>query len=74
MNGLMMNMQLSIASIAEHAERINGDVEIVSVMGDQPRHRYTYREAFARARKLSDGMARWGLEQSDRSATLAWND
>ena len=61
MNGLMMNMQLSIASIAEHAERINGDVEIVSVMGDQPRHRYTYREAFARARKLSDGMARWGL-------------
>ena len=74
MNGLMMNMQLSIASIAEHAERINGDVEIVSVMGDQPRHRYTYREAFARARKLSDGMARWGLEQSNRIATLAWND
>ena len=74
MNGLMMNMQLSIASIVEHAERINGDVEIVSVMGDKPRHRYTYREAFARTRKLSDGMALWGLGQGDRIATLAWND
>ncbi len=74
MNGLMMNMQLSIASIVEHAERVNGDVEIVSVMGDKPRHRYTYREAFARTRKLSDGIALWGLEQGDRVATLAWND
>ncbi len=54
MNGLMMDMSLSIASIVEHAERVNGDAEIVSITAENPRHRYTYREAFARARKLGD--------------------
>ena len=62
MNGLMMDMNLSITSIVDHAERVNGDTEIVSITGDNPRHRYTYREAFARARQLADGMSSWGLE------------
>jgi 3-(methylthio)propionyl---CoA ligase len=74
MNGLMMNQQLSIAAIVEHAERVNGAAEIVSVTAENPRHRYTYREAFARARQLADTMSQWGLEQGDRIATLAWND
>ena len=29
MNGLMMDMPLTIASIVDHAEQINGDGEIV---------------------------------------------
>jgi fatty-acyl-CoA synthase len=74
MNGLMMDMQLSITAIMEHAERVNGDTEIVSVTRDNPRHRYTYRDAFARARKLANGIAGWGLARGDRIATLAWND
>lgn len=74
MNGLMMNQQLSISAIVEHAERVNGAAEIVSVTAENPRHRYTYREAFARARQLADTMSQWGLEQGDRIATLAWND
>jgi 3-(methylthio)propionyl---CoA ligase len=74
MNGLMMDMPLSIVSILEHAERINGDGEIVSITSDNPRHRYTYREAFARARQLASGMSQWGLKEGDRIATLAWND
>ena len=74
MNGLMMDMNLSIASIVDHAERVNGDAEIVSVTADNPRHRYTYKEAFARARQLADAMSDWGLAQGDRIATLAWND
>ncbi|MEZ5501543.1 MAG: long-chain-fatty-acid--CoA ligase [Halioglobus sp.] len=74
MNGLMMNIPLSISAIVEHAERVNGEVEIVSVTADNPRHRYTYREAFARARQLADSMAGWELQQGDRIATLAWND
>jgi len=74
MNGLMMDMPLSIASIATHAERVNGDTEIVSITADNPRHRYTYREAFARARRLAGGMAEWGLERGARIGTLAWND
>ena len=74
MNGLMMNAPLSITAILEHAERCNPDVEIVSVTRDNPRHRYTYREAFARVRQLADSMAQWGLAQGDCIATLAWND
>ena len=74
MNGLMMDTSLSITSIMAHAERVNGAVEIVSVTRDNPRHRYTYREAFARARKLANAMDRWGLATGDRIATLAWND
>ncbi len=74
MNGLMMDMPLSIASIVEHAEKVNGGAEIVSITGDNPRHRYTYREAFARARQLADAMSGFGLSTGDRVGTLAWND
>ena len=74
MNGLMMDVRLSITSIMEHAERVNGDVEIVSVTRDNPRHRYTYRDAFARTRRLANAMAGWGLAEGDRIGTLAWND
>jgi len=74
MNGLMMKLHLTIASIVEHAERVNGSAEIVSITADNPRHRYTYRDAFARSRQLADAMTRWDLRQGDRIATLAWND
>ena len=74
MNGLMMNMPLTINSIIHHAERANGSQEIVSVTHDNPRHRYTYTDAFARARQLANAMSGWGLESGDRIATLAWND
>ena len=57
MNGLMMDVRLSITSIMQHAEQVNGDTEIVSVTRDNPRHRYTYREAFARTRRLANGIA-----------------
>ncbi|HEY8538723.1 MAG TPA: 3-(methylthio)propionyl-CoA ligase [Steroidobacteraceae bacterium] len=74
MLGLMMNRPLLISMIARHAERWHPNREIVSITSDHPRHRYTYREAFARARKLSNALIRAGIKQSDRIATLAWND
>ena len=74
MNGLMMNIPLSVTAIMEHAERVSGGTEIVSVTRDNPRHRYTYREAFSRTRQLANTIAGWGLARGDRIATLAWND
>ncbi len=74
MNGLMMNLPLTVTSILQHADRVNGSKEIVSVTRDNPRHRYTYREAFARTRQLANAMADWQLTPGDRIATLAWND
>jgi fatty-acyl-CoA synthase len=74
MKGLMMDAQLLISSIAQHAERFHGDREIVSVTVDNPRHRYTIREAIARAKQLANALAKLGVSQGDRVASLAWND
>jgi len=74
MQGLMMDFPLTITSIMEHAERVHGAQEIVSVTRDNPRHRYTYADAFGRVRQLANTMNSWGLSASDRIATLAWND
>jgi 3-(methylthio)propionyl---CoA ligase len=70
----MMNRPLLISMIARHAEQWHGNREIVSITSDHPRHRYTYREAFARARKLTNALQKGGIVKSDRIATLAWND
>ena len=69
MNGLMMNMPLNLKTIIEHGSRVNGDAEIVSVTRDNPRHRYTYRDAFKRANQLASAMQAWGLQQGDNIAT-----
>jgi fatty-acyl-CoA synthase len=74
MFGQMMDRPLLISSIACHAELQHPRREIVSIVADNPRHRYTYRDAFARARKLANALKRLGLQQGDRIATLAWND
>jgi len=74
MHGLMMDTPLLISSIAEHAEKFHGDREIVSVTMDNPRHRYTMREAVARSRKLANALDKLGLATGDRVATIAWND
>jgi fatty-acyl-CoA synthase len=74
MNGLMMDVALTITSIIQHAERVHGAQEIVSVTGDNPRHRYTYKQAFDRTRQLANALVPWGLARGDRIATLAWND
>ena len=74
MKGLMMDTQLLISSIAQHAEKFHGDREIVSVTADNPRHRYTFREAIGRAKKLANALERLGVKQGDRVASLAWND
>ena len=44
---------VTITSIIRHAERVHGHKEIVSVTRDNPRHRYTYRDAFQRSRQLA---------------------
>ena len=69
-----MDRPLLIAAIARHAELQHPRREIVSVTHDHSRHRYTYSEAFVRARRLTNALRRGGIESGDRIATLAWND
>ena len=74
MRGLMMDSPLLVSTIAEHACRFHGDREIVSVTADNPEHRYTYRDAIGRARRLANALGKLGLSEGDRLATIAWND
>jgi fatty-acyl-CoA synthase len=74
MHGLMMDMPLAISDLIRHADRHHGDTQIVSkrVEGDGL-HRYSYREAHRRSRRLAKALARLGLAMHDRVGTLAWN-
>jgi fatty-acyl-CoA synthase len=74
MQGLMMQAPLTITSIMRHAERVNGASEVVSVTGDNPRHRCTLADVFRRARQLANALTKAGVRPGDRIATLAWND
>ena len=74
MKGLMMDWPLTIRSILTHAERNHGHREIISVTADNPRHQYTYADAFARTRQLANALNELGASTGDRIATLAWND
>ena len=52
----------------------HGDTEIVSkTVEDGAIHRYTYREAHRRARRLAKAMKALGVQMHDRVGTLAWN-
>ena len=73
MHGLMMDSQLSISSILRHAEKVHQHCEIVSRKPEGGVFRYTYKDAGQRARQAANVLARLGVKQQDRVATLAWN-
>ena len=66
MLGLMMNVPLMISSLIRHADVYHGDTEIVSRTVEGPVHRYTYRDAHARARRLARALQRLGVKAGDR--------
>jgi 3-(methylthio)propionyl---CoA ligase len=73
MQGLMMDQQLLISDLIRHADRHHGATDIVSKTVEGGIHRYTYREAHARIRRLANALKRLGVGMHDRVATLAWN-
>jgi fatty-acyl-CoA synthase len=73
MHGLMMDLPLLISGLIRHADRNHGDTEIVSRTVEGEVHRYTYRDAHARARKLARALGVLGVRPGDRVGTLAWN-
>jgi fatty-acyl-CoA synthase len=73
MKGLMMDCPLLISSIIKHADKHHGQTEIVSRRAEGDIHRYTYREAHTRARKLANVLQSLGCKRGDRIGTLAWN-
>ncbi len=73
MQGLMMDVPLLITDLIRFADRNHGDTEIVSKTVEGGIHRYTYREAHARARRLAKALQALGVKSADRVGTLAWN-
>ncbi|CAN5641124.1 3-(methylthio)propionyl-CoA ligase [soil metagenome] len=71
--GRMMSMPLMISSLLTHAARHSSDTEIVSKRCEGDVHRYTYKDAELRSRRLAQALARLDCDVGDRVGTLAWN-
>ena len=73
MQGLMQRQPLLVSSIITHAARHHAAAEVVSREADGTLVRATYAEVERRARRLARLLQSFGIERSDRVATLAWN-
>jgi fatty-acyl-CoA synthase len=72
MDGLMMDRPLLVKQLAERAEAIFGEREIVARMQDGV-ERSTYARIVERARRLASALTQLGVEPGDRIASFAWN-
>ena len=57
-----------ISSLLVYADKYHGDAEIVSRTIEGPVHRYSYRDAHARARRLARALGRLGVKAGGRGA------
>ncbi len=73
MLGLMQSQPLLISNIIEFAALYHGDTEVVSRRVEGDIHRTHYADVAKRARAVACALDAWGLAQSARVATLAWN-
>jgi len=74
MLGQMMDQELLISSIIDHAARYHGDTEVVSVNTDGSQTRTNYLNVQKRAKSIASALTKRGMERSDRIATIAWNN
>ena len=73
MQGLMMDVPLTIPLIVRHAEALHGAKLVIGRRPDRSIRRLTYRELFARARRLAGALHEVGVRRGDRVATFCWN-
>ncbi|MEM1103582.1 MAG: long-chain fatty acid--CoA ligase [Pseudomonadota bacterium] len=69
----MMDRQLMISSLIEHAAQTYSDQEVVSRTCEGTIHRYGYAEALSRIKRLANMLKDYGVGEGDRVATVAWN-
>jgi fatty-acyl-CoA synthase len=70
---LMMDTPLLLSSVIEYAATYHGDTEVVSRGVTGHIHRYGYKDAYGRMRRIGHALLAAGLRPSDRVATLCWN-
>jgi fatty-acyl-CoA synthase len=72
-NGLMMDMQLTVPMTLRRAETYFGGKGIVTRLPDRSFHHTTWGDTMRRARALAVALSELGLERGDRVGTLCWN-
>ena len=72
MDGLMMDRPLLVKQIAERAERVFADREVVARTQDGI-ERSRYGRVVERARRLASALTALGVKPGDRVASFAWN-
>jgi fatty-acyl-CoA synthase len=71
--GTMMDVDLNVRWIFEHAMRNNGAREIVTRLDDGSFHRYTYADFGKRVAQLAHALIDLGIKPGDRVASFGWN-
>jgi fatty-acyl-CoA synthase len=71
--GRMMDFPLTITHLVDRAERFYPRTEVVSTLADKSKHRSTYAEVAARAKRLAAALTKLGVKPGARVATLCWN-
>ncbi len=73
MDGLMMQVPLTLVHFFDRARKYFAATEIVSRRPDKSIQRSTYGDFHRRAQKLANALTRLGVKPGERVATLAWN-
>ena len=73
MDGLMMDVPLSLPALLRRTETLFGHKEIVTRRADRTIERRTYAQCLDRARQLAAGLASMGIRRGGRVATFCWN-
>ena len=74
MLGQMMDHQLMISDLIEHAGRNHSTQEIFTRETDGSDHRYTWGDCADRVRQLANALIKAGVRPGDKVATIAWNN
>lgn len=70
----MQGMQLSVASIIEHAATVHGEREVFTARGPGQLSSVAYGELAVRAARLANGLREVGVRGDQRVATLQWSN
>ena len=73
MIGAMQDWPLLVWRLIDHAAQYHGAREIVTLRVEGDEHRTNWREVRDRSKRAAQALARLGVQQGDRVATLAWN-